>query len=426
MESKLKNTQVEFLGEATFNTKIFSKIVNNQESVLYSPFLKDGEMVNSHSSFLLAGQREKIYFNPEKVTAAIVTCGGICPGINGVIRSLVLSLTSYGCKKIFGIRKGLRGFVKDNSLEPFLLTPEIVEDIHYNGGTILGTSRGKQDFFIIVDYLVQNSINQLYIIGGDGTLRAALSIHQEIKKRDLKISLISIPKTIDNDINFVSRTFGFDTAVEMAAFTIQAASVEARSVFNGIGLVKLMGRHSGFITASACLAQRGVDFVLIPEHNFELEGSKGLLEVLKQRINQQGYSIIVVAEGAGQYLIEVAKFLRDKSGNQKLGDIGSFLKTRINQFFQQQKMEINLKYIDPSYIIRSVPANTQDRIFCGNLGQNAVHAAMCGMTSIISSIWHGVYCYIPISMANERKNLNLNGKTWAAVLELTRQPKFIN
>ena len=420
-----ENTKIELLGKARLPAKIFSKIVADRDSILYSPFLNTKE--NKSIAFPVAGQHKKIYFDPKKVVAGIVTCGGICPGINGVIRSLVLSLYRYGCCKVIGFRHGLRGFIPNQSITPLMLTPEIVAFIHQTGGTILGTSRGGQPATKIVDNLIKKKINQLYIIGGDGTLKAALSISEEIKKKNLKIAVVAIPKTIDNDINFVSRTFGFDTAVEAASSVIQSASVEARSVYNGIGLVKLMGRNAGFIAANACLAQREVDFVLIPEQPFELTGKKGFLEVLKKRISTKKHAIIVVAEGAGQELIKTSKKqTSDKSGNPKLNDIGLYLQDEINKFFKNQKIELNLKYIDPSYIIRSVPANTQDRIFCGNLGQNAVHAAMSGMTSIISSIWHGVYCYIPISLTKGEKRLNLHGKTWSNVLELTRQPKFIN
>ncbi len=432
-----KDTKIEKLGVAKYSTKIFSKVVQEQDFILCDPFYRKKQRnKSSHSklkifstdteqlSFLKAGQRKKIYFESGRVVAGIVTCGGICPGINVVIRSIVMTLYRiYNCKNVLGFQYGLKGFV-DKNFPPISLKPQKIEFIHQAGGSILGTSRGIQNFAEIVNCLVKNKINQLYIIGGDGTFQAALAIQKEIKKRDLKIALIAIPKTIDNDISFVAKTFGFDTAVEAAANAIQSASVESRSVYNGIGLVKLMGRNSGFIAANASLAQRNVDFVLIPEQPFGLQGKKGFLQALKQKLLKNGSVLIVAAEGAGQELMH-SHGETDESGNPKLADIGKYLSQEIVKFCQEQKIDCDLKYIDPSYIIRSVPANTQDTIFCGNLGKNAVHAAMAGFTSAVSSIWHGVYCYFPLVLALEKKYINLKGKTWTDVLELTRQDTFI-
>ena len=421
-----KDTKIEKLGVAKYSAKIFSKIVREQDFILYDPFHKKQKFSSTNTeqpAFLRAGQREKIYFEADKVVAGIVTCGGICPGINVVIRSIVMNLYRiYNCKNVLGFQYGLRGFV-DKNFPPLRLNPQKVEFIHQTGGSILGTSRGEQNSVEIVNCLVKNKINQLYIIGGDGSFHAALSIQKEIKRRDLKIALVTIPKTIDNDISFVAKTFGFDTAVESAANVIQSASVESNSVYNGIGLVKLMGRNSGFIAANASLAHRNVDFVLIPEQPFVLHGKQGFLQAMKKKLLKTGSALIVVAEGAGQELL-LSDDKTDESGNPILVDIGKYLSQEIVKFCQKQKLACDLKYIDPSYIIRSVPANTQDTIFCGNLGKNAVHAAMAGFTAVVSSIWHGVYCYFPLVLALEKKHLNLNGKTWTDVLELTRQATF--
>jgi len=305
------------------------------------------------------------------------------------------------------------------------LTPEVVADIHEQGGTILGSSRGAQSIEQIVDAMERQNMRILFIIGGDGTLNAAAKITQEITKRDLKIAVVAIPKTIDNDISCVSRSFGFETAVDTSTQAIQCAHTEAQSYPNGVGLVKLMGRYSGFIAATAAVAQRDVNFVLIPEVDFDLDGPGGFLEVLRARLQSRSHAVIVVAEGAGQKYFQKGDVERDESGNIRLKDIGKYLQDRIKDYFSERNIEINLKYIDPSYIIRSVPANTNDGLFCAILGQNAVHAAMAGKTGLVVSMWHGVYCQLPIELAiAERKKLHPSSRLWINVLESTGQPTF--
>jgi 6-phosphofructokinase 1 len=378
--------------------------------------------------FELAGPREKIYFDPSKVHCAIVTCGGLCPGTNDVIRALVLELYYlYGVRHIYGVRYGLQGFLPKYGHELMDLNPEMVANIHFFGGTILGTSRGPQDTGEIVDALDRINIRILYLIGGDGTLRAANEIYQEIARRELRISVIVIPKTIDNDIALVSRSFGFDTAVEEATRAIHAAHTEAVGSPNCIGLVKLMGRYSGFIATNATLALREVNFVLIPEADFDLEGEHGLLAALAERLKTRHHALILVAEGAGQKFFCKDELPCDPSGNIKPGDIGVYLQEKINDYFVQRQMEINLKYIDPSYLIRSRPANYNDRIYCGFLGQNAVHAGMAGKTGMLVSRWHGHYVHIPIAAAVDRcKSVELDSPLWRSVLESTGQPPLKN
>jgi 6-phosphofructokinase 1 len=378
--------------------------------------------------FELAGPREKIYFDPSKVHCAISTCGGLCPGTNDVIRAIVLELYYlYGVRHIFGVRYGLQGFLPKYGHDLVDLNPEVVANIHSFGGTILGTSRGPQDTGEIVDALDRINIRILYLIGGDGTLRAAKEIYQEIARRELRISVIVIPKTIDNDIALVSRSFGFDTAVEEATRAIHAAHTEAVGSPNCIGLVKLMGRYSGFIATNATLALREVNFVLIPEADFDLEGEHGLLAALAERLKTRHHALILVAEGAGQKFFCKDELPCDPSGNIKPGDIGVYLQEKINDYFVQRDMEVNLKYIDPSYLIRSMPANYNDRIYCGFLGQNAVHAGMAGKTGILVSRWHGHYVHIPIAAAVDRcKAVELDSPLWRSVLESTGQPPLKN
>jgi 6-phosphofructokinase 1 len=379
-------------------------------------------------SFEEAGPREYIYFDPRKAKAAIVTCGGLCPGVNDVIRAIVLALHYiYGVRNILGIKYGLQGFIAEYGHEVVELTPETVANIHELGGTVLGTSRGPQDIAAVVDAIERLNISMLFAIGGDGTLRAAARICEEIGSRGLKVVAVGIPKTIDNDINLVARSFGFDTAVEMAAAAIRSAHTEAVGAHNGIGLVKVMGRHSGFIAATAALAQKDCNLVLIPEVDFDLDGPQGLLAFLQERLKRRGHAVILVAEGAGQKFFDPAELGRDPSGNVRLGDIGAFLKSRIQKYLQGTGMDSTLKYIDPSYLIRSVPANANDDVFCGFLGQNAVHAAMAGKTAMVVSLWNNRYVHVPISLViAQRKQVDPNGRLWLSVVESTGQPSLRN
>ncbi|MDH5560520.1 MAG: ATP-dependent 6-phosphofructokinase [Deltaproteobacteria bacterium] len=422
-----KQTEVKRLGIPKIDSPLkLSTQISLHSHVLYNPYYQ--EKNKDRVSFEISIPENKIYFDPKKVTAGIVTCGGICPGLNNVIRAIVLGMHyNYGVSNIYGIRYGLQGFIAKYELPIIKLTPEAVSNIHEIGGTILGSSRGEQPIDEIVDFLEHQNMNILYVIGGDGTLRATERITQEIYARNLKIAVVAIPKTIDNDIAFVHRSFGFETAVDIATQSIQGAHAEATSFPNGIGLVKLMGRHSGFIAASAAIAQRDVNYVFIPEIDFDLDGPKGFLSELKKRMLSKSHAVIVVAEGAGQKFFEKQNQEKDASGNIKLMDIGVYLKDRITRYFKEENIPLNLKYIDPSYLIRSVAANTNDGLFCATLGQNAVHAAMAGKTEVLVSNWHGVYCNLPISLAiSQKKTIHPGERLWLNVLESTGQPSFQN
>ena len=379
-------------------------------------------------SFELAGPREKIYFDPSKVRAALVTCGGLCPGLNDIIRSIVLGLHyGYGVRNICGIRFGLQGFIPEYGHDTIDLDPDRVTDIMNRGGSILGSSRGPQPVDEIVDSLERMNIGVLFMIGGDGTLMAASRISDAILARGLKISVVGIPKTIDNDILMVSRSFGFDTAVDVATGAIKGAHNEAQGYPNGIGLIKLMGRHSGFIAATATLAQQDVNFVLIPEIDVDLEGENGFLRNLEKRLALRGHAVVVVAEGFGQRFFDDAGQERDASGNIKLKDIGLFMKDRITSYFDGKGIEVSLKYIDPSYMIRSLPANANDSVFCGFLGRGAVHAGMAGKTKMIISHWNNAFVHVPLPLcAGKRKQVSPQGMLWRTVLESTGQGSLRN
>lgn len=377
-------------------------------------------------SFEEAGPRRRLFFNPAETTAAFVTCGGLSPGLNNVIRSGFLELThNYGVKRVLGIRNGYAGLNPDSGLEPTLMTERFVRNIHHLGGTVLGSSRGEQNPGVVVDFLEAREIDILFCIGGDGTQRGAHSIQLEIAKRGLPKSVVGIPKTIDNDVPYVELSFGYVTALEVASEVLRGAHVEAIGAPNGIGLVKFMGRAAGFIAAGASLASQEANFVLVPEISFPLEGEGGLLELLETRILTRGHALVVVAEGAGQHLFADKKAERDASGNVGFEDIGVFLRDRIKRHFSERNLELNMKYIDPSYAIRSVPANAWDRILTDRMGRAAVHAAMAGKTDAMVGYWNQEIVYVPISTAvAEKKRMSLESDLWNAVLSSTRQPNW--
>ncbi|MBR4424064.1 MAG: ATP-dependent 6-phosphofructokinase, partial [Mailhella sp.] len=360
--------------------------------------------------------------DPSRSRCAVVTCGGLCPGINDVIQSIVLSaFHSYGIPSVIGIRYGLKGFIPSQGLDPVELTPENVQHIHELGGTILGTSRGPRPAGEVLDALLEKGVDMLFMIGGDGTMKAALDIHREALRRQVPVAVVGIPKTIDNDINFVPQSFGFGTAVEKASEAIRCAAVEARSVMGGVGLVRLMGRESGFIAASSALSAREADFVLIPEAPFSIDGESGLLATLQSKLRRQRHAVIVLAEGAGQYLLEETH-RTDVSGNRQLADISAFLLERFRDYFGRKGMAYYPKFFDPGYLIRATPANAGDRQYCGNLGQNAVHAAMSGRTGMVVARIMDCYVHIPLELVTaKRRTLSTRSTLWRSVLEMTGQ-----
>ena len=423
-------TKIESLGPGQFRSplhRVTSSTVRfrtDAERVLMEDQFSDSFAFREPNiSFEVAGPREQIFFDPARSTAGIVTCGGLCPGLNDIIRGLVMELTyRYGVTRTYGFRYGFEGMVPRYGHNPWLLKPEAMDSIHAFGGTILGTSRGPQDIGEIVDYMEELEVNLLFVVGGDGSLRGANDISREVRRRGQQKVVIGIPKTIDNDIMYLDKSFGFETAFAEAVKAVTCAHVEALGSRNGIGLVKLMGRDSGFIASFAALAGNVVNFVLIPEVRFELGGPRGLLEALYYRIARRKHAVIVVAEGAGQHLMEAAGG-KDASGNRKLGDIGMFLKESVSTFFKERKTECNVKYIDPSYIIRSVPASPQDNVYCSRLAQNAVHAAMAGKTGMLVGRWHGTFIHLPLEVVTKgRRKVDPAGELWHSVLENTGQP----
>lgn len=421
---------IQSLGECTIPSPVsVSYFTSNEKRILFNIYLNQYDRLKSSDghplSVEVAGPREKIFFDPSKTKAAVVTCGGLCPGINDVIRALVMELYHrYGVENIVGIRYGFQGLIPKYGHAFMELTPEVVKDIHTVGGSILGSSRGRQDIGEMSNAIRRMNIDLLFCIGGDGTMRATECITEEINRRCHNISVIGIPKTIDNDLNLIQKTFGFDTAISESVKAIQCAHVEAKGAPNGIGLVKIMGRQSGHIAAGAALAQSDVNIVLIPEVSFDLEGESGFLRILENRLQVSSHCVILVAEGAGQeHIRKLGEVIEtDASGNPRLLDVGLFLKARIEDYFQKKSIEINLKYIDPSYTIRSVPANASDSMYCGALGQYAVHAGMAGKTGMLVGLMKDEYVHIPLKMVTSGTKVDTGGNVWMRVLETTGQP----
>lgn len=411
------------LGEARFPSPL-SRSVRDDLRLPVDIVIDPQSPSTDDLAFEIAGPREKLFFDPKQTRAAIVTCGGLCPGLNDVIRSLYLELHhAYGVKEVLGFRGGYQGLDPDKGLEPYVLSSDFVDSIHTEGGTVLGTSRGPVDIGKAVENLIRLGVDILFTIGGDGTQRGGNALYQEARKRGHPLAVVGIPKTIDNDVAFVSRTFGYLTAVEEAEKVLKCAHVEARSVRFGVSLVKLMGRHAGFITAGATVASQDVNFALVPEIPFQLEGERGFLATLEERLRRREHALIVVAEGAGQDLLAQQATERDASGNLKLGDIGVFLRDRIRDHFKQRDVPVVLRYIDPSYMIRSTPADAEDSILCDRFARNAVHAAMAGKTGVVIGALHDRFVHVPIELlASKKKQLDPDGLSWAAVLAATGQP----
>ncbi|KAK8492932.1 hypothetical protein V6N13_076683 [Hibiscus sabdariffa] len=414
----------EWHGYINNNDRVLLKVIN------YSSHKSAGaECIDPNCTWVeqwvhRAGPREKIYFKPEEVKAAIVTCGGLCPGLNDVIRQIVITLEIYGVKNIVGIPFGYRGF-SDKGLDEMPLSRKVVQNIHLSGGSLLGVSRGGPSVSDIVTSMEERGINMLFVLGGNGTHAGANAIHNECRKRKMKVAVVGVPKTIDNDILLMDKTFGFDTAVEEAQRAINSAYIEAHSAYHGIGVVKLMGRSSGFIAMQSSLASGQVDICLIPEVPFRLHGPHGVLRHLNYLIETKGSAVVCVAEGAGQNLIEKTN-ATDASGNIVLGDIGVHIQQETKKYFKELGIPADVKYIDPTYMIRACRANASDGILCTVLGQNAVHGAFAGYGGITVGICNTHYVYFPIpEVISHPREVDPNSRMWHRCLTSTGQPDFI-
>lgn len=428
---ELPDLAIETLGEATIDSPLLSggrHFIDDDEKILVYSHSEYHNKIQASAQkppmLERAGPRRKIYFDPKQLNCGIVTCGGLCPGLNDVIRTITLSLIwQYDVRNVFGFRYGYAGLSSNPLKPPLVLTSDLVDGIHLKGGDILSSSRGPQDTDEMVHTLQEMKINLLFVLGGDGTLRGANELVKNIKKRNLPISIIGIPKTIDNDITGIEQSFGFSTAVEATRAAIHSAHAEAKGAWNGVGLVKLMGRDSGFIAANGTLANSDVNFCFIPEVPLVLEGENGFLAALEQRLERKHHAVVVIAEGAGWRLSRNdSTHKTDASGNVVREDIGLFLKHKITEHFRKKSVPLTLKYIDPSYMIRSLPADSNDSAFCVMLGQNAVHAGLSGRTNMVVGYWNQHFVHIPISLTIlKRKKVDPQGHLWQTVLETTGQ-----
>ncbi len=429
---KPEETQVRTLGPCTFPSPLEAVLgaqggdfPGQDVRIPQDIYVVGGQAPEMSVSFEKSGPSRTIFFDPNEVTAGILSCGGLCPGLNNVIRALVMELHyKYHVRKIYGIPYGFRGLSPEEGLKPVALLPENVTSIHTQGGSILGTSRGKVDAGRMVDVLSRMGVNLLFCMGGDGTQRGLHELAQTARDRGMPIAVVGLPKTIDNDIPFVYKTFGLDTAVTVASEAIRSAHTEAESAYNGIGLVKLMGRSAGFIASYATLANLDVNFCLIPEIDFDLDGPGGLLDCLERRLYARKHAVIVVAEGAGQKFFEAGATGTDLSGNPLLNDIGLLLKTRIKEHFKARNIPVDLKYIDPSYMLRAVGTDANDSVFTADLARHAVHAGMAGKTDMMVGYWHGEFINVPLPLVLSRvKRVNPGSGLWQSVLSATGQPR---
>jgi len=294
-------------------------------------------------SYLRAGPRKTTYHDPHQSCAAIVTCGGLCPGMNDVICSLTNTLkVTYQVPRVLGIRGGWWGFHKQENLPPMELDAAKVDGVQHVGGTMLGSSRGGFDADKVLQACVAWQVNLLFVIGGDGTHRGALAVADLAQALKIPMSVVGIPKTIDNDIGIIDRSFGFESAVAEAKVAIKSAKVEASCAPNGIGVVKLMGRDSGYIAAHSTISSHGdVDLLLIPELkiDFDVDSSTNIFNHLHNTLLNKGHAVVVLSEGAGaEHLLQetTRNSKTSADGTQpKLPPIGIYMKKRIQDYFNQ-------------------------------------------------------------------------------------------
>ena len=413
-----RDLAIDRVGEATIPSPLDTAFADGAQDRLAVPERASLESAMESGAplpfFECAGPRRLLAFDPAETRVAIVTCGGLCPGLNDVIRGLTLIAKSvYGVRDVLGIRYGYRGLAEGLSIDPMPLDAELVSEIHRRGGTILDSSRGRQDVGTMVDRLVQMDVDVLFTIGGEGTQQGALEISREIERRGLRIAVVGVPKTIDNDIPFIRKSFGFETAVAEAVRAITGGHIEAHDFPNGVAIIRLMGRESGFIAASASIASGDVNCCLVPEVPFSLDGRNGVVSVVERRLRSRGHAVIVVAEGAG----------RDQRVAAGYDDVGPYLRDRIRESLAERGFDVSLKYIDPSYLIRSVPAVADDSVFCARLAADAVHAAMAGRTAMVVGFRSDAFVHVPMRILHGRRTMDPDGALWRSVLEATGQPK---
>jgi len=395
------------------NEKVLGTILMNDSKAALRSHALDGGAIRGNAC-------KHIWWEPKKVKAALITAGGLCPGLNSIIQGVTNCLwRDYGVRQIVGITAGYNGLSDPAKHPSMLLTPELVEDIHMRGGSILKAGRGGFNAAKICETLRAGGYTHLFVIGGDGTQYAGHLLYVEARKQKLPISVVGVPKSIDNDVLFVDRTFGFDSAVEAAAGVIRNGWVEATSCPNAVGIVKLMGRDAGFVAAHAALASNLVDLVLVPEVEVEMED---VLQFVDATLAHKGHMVVVVAEGAGQ--AHVATGQKDASGHTVYGDVGVYLRDTLNKHLKPKGGRTF--YIDPSYIIRSVPPTPNDHIYCARLANNAVHTAMRGYTGVCVGAIHNIIVILKSKLiASGKKQLKIKSSTWQSCVQVCSMPEVL-
>lgn len=300
-------------------------------------------------------------------TIGVLTGGGDCPGLNAVIRAVERAGIKYDFGTL-GIRNGWQGLI-DGDVEP--LTDFSVSGILPKGGTILGTSRtnplkNPSDFQKIKANIKKYGIHALVVIGGDGTLSAARDVAKQ------GISVVGIPKTIDNDICGTDMTFGFDTAVSTVTEAIDRLHTTAES-HHRIIVVEVMGRNVGWIAVTAGIAG-GADEILIPEVHFTMDG---VCKKLKDRYDAgKKFSIVVIAEGAHEKdlgLPSVPENERDECGHEKFVGVGNILGKEL-----ERRLGIETRVTILGHVQRGGSPTAYDRVLATRFGVAAVQLVHAG------------------------------------------------
>ena len=422
------------LGERTIDTPLRDLLGGREESVHYVTetdrvLLDDTLGVAKRRSagtpaelpaFNPGGPREKLYFEPSTVTAAIVTCGGLCPGLNNVVRALVLQLANaYGVKSILGFRNGYSGLTDTSA--PLALTPELVRDIHNRGGTILGTSRGGQEPAAMVDTLARHRVDMLFVIGGDGSLRGA-------QKIAAKPPPATAARRGGHPEDHRQRHSVDRPELRLPDRVRPRRRVDPRRAHRG--RVHRRRRGTGQADGPAQRLHRLLCDTRQPRSRLRPD-PRSLLPArqLPALPAQARRSAGARSRGRrrGRRAGAVPRSAEtDASGNARLGDIGALLRERVTAHFAQHGTPLSLRYVDPGYAIRSVPANAFDAVYCARLAQAAVHAGMAGFTSMVVARWHGRFIHLPIALATATRNqVDPHGDLWMSVLEATGQPKHL-
>lgn len=442
-------------------------------------------------TFPEAGPRENLVYPMESRDGAtdslqvgVLVSGGIAPGINAVIKGIVDRHTLYSNHakenddtsydlEIIGYRDGFSGLLSGSHIK---LNRKKVRDFANKGGSLLGTSRyhplldlddpGKRDSAVrdIISNL--KDIDILYVIGGDGSMRAAHMIWTRAQRMHAegeasKLSVVAIPKTMDNDILWVWQSFGFMSAVEKAKQFVLQLHTEASSNPR-LGIMQLFGSDSGFVVTHAALASGVCDYVLIPEADFSMEV---LCEFIKKKLKsrykrgQDGkspFGMILMAETAiprdginspgCKYIddpdvglekeekIAIEKFIADgrrvqgqtqdalRRGGIKI--ISRVVQKEIRQMKPGQYWEkFRVFTNEPRHLIRAIDPSVQDVIFGQRMGTLAVDNAMAGYTDFMISQWLTEYVLVPLKLVVlGRKRVPQKGIFWKSVLANTGQP----